>query len=485
MQITLELLYLTYIFVSNVNGDYNNSVRIYNEDFKCLVPELTIDDQDMDMEQFLENFAKVKEIKFPISYGPVTEKYICKLKCVDGYWVGPLCSSSTDGRFKTLLKECVYKHEYPLLTVYFRNSSIQNDTNFPHNTTISARCKYFGMYKLKGDSEIRCENGAWLSKFPECVPTTVITNFTGDAPPTIRYEVLDGSAIVEPNGELLVFPDSHIRIDCMALRSKGDLEWTWTQSMANYKTGWLDDYSNTFRINLPKLGVRFAETFTCSTPDGTTNKIVVRVVNVNCEIISMPAPYVRQYTTGNRLGESTHFSCEPGYHMSGASILYCMGDGHWSSPPPICEETFCPFFTSLNPQLSIIEHNSSFGGRAVFTCAWGYRLVGAPGLECEQDGQWSGEMPQCIPIYCPDPILPEHGQLVTKTISKDGKFPVGDLLIYACNEGYEVMGELSIVCTENGFWSHPPPFCLPPTEIKRLNTIYLENTTLVNLDSVY
>ncbi|VVC96125.1 unnamed protein product [Leptidea sinapis] len=384
----------------------------------------------MDMEQFLENFAKVKEIKFPISYGPVTEKYICKLKCVDGYWVGPLCSSSTDGRFKTLLKECVYKHEYPLLTVYFRNSSIQNDTNFPHNTTISARCKYFGMYKLKGDSEIRCENGAWLSKFPECVPTTVITNFTGDAPPTIRYEVLDGSAIVEPNGELLVFPDSHIRIDCMALRSKGDPEWTWTQS-------WLDDYSNTFRINLPKLGVRFAETFTCSTPDGTTNKIVVRVVS------------------------------------------------HWSSPPPICEETFCPFFTSLNPQLSIIEHNSSFGGRAVFTCAWGYRLVGAPGLECEQDGQWSGEMPQCIPIYCPDPILPEHGQLVTKTISKDGKFPVGDLLIYACNEGYEVMGELSIVCTENGFWSHPPPFCLPPTEIKRLNTIYLENTTLVNLDSVY
>lgn len=85
-----------------------------------------------------------------------------------------------------------------------------------------------------------------------------------------------------------------------------------------------------------------------------------------------------------------------------------------------------------------------------------------------------------------DPIIPEHGQLLTKTLkSKDRKYPVGDLLIYTCDTGYQVLGESSIVCTENGFWSHPPPFCLPPAEIKNPHTIYIENTTLVHVDNGY
>lgn len=51
---------------------------------------------------------------------------------------------------------------------------------------------------------------------------------------------------------------------------------------------------------------------------------------------------------------------------------------------------------TLGPHLSLVEYNSSFGGRAMFQCSWGYRLVGAPGLECEMDGTWSGEVPFCI-----------------------------------------------------------------------------------------
>ncbi|CAF4748505.1 unnamed protein product [Pieris macdunnoughi] len=480
MHICLWLFICAPILIS-IYGDTTER----NDDYKCILPELTLDDLNLDMKKFLENFAKVKEIKFPISFGPLPEKYICKLKCVDGYWVGPLCSSSPDGRFKTLLKECTYNNDFPLLSVSYKNSSIENDTNFPHNTTITARCKYFGMYKLKGENEIRCENGEWDPKFPECVPTTVITNFTGDAPPTVRYEVASGSAIVQPTGEVFVYPESTIWLDCMSLRTAGEPEWTWTHSMENYKTGWANELDNIFRITLPKLGARFAETFTCATPAGTTNKISIRVVSVSCNPLATSSPPLRLYTTGHKLGNTAHFSCEPGYHLSGSPQLYCMGNGHWSSLPPTCEETFCPFFTSLNPHLSIIEHNSSFGGRAVFTCSWGYRLVGAPGLECENDGQWSGEMPQCIPIYCPDPIIPEHGQLLTKTTSKDGKYPVGDLLIYTCDTGYQVLGEASIVCTENGFWSHPPPFCVPPAEIKNPDTIYIENTTLVHVDNGY
>lgn len=71
----------------------------------------------------------------------------------------------------------------------------------------------------------------------------------------------------------------------------------------------------------------------------------------------------------------------------------------WSSSPPTCVETLCPMLKSIGPHLNVVEYNSSFGGRALFQCAWGYRLVGPPGLECEHDGKWSGEVPHCSRMY--------------------------------------------------------------------------------------
>lgn len=85
-------------------------------------------------------------------------------------------------------------------------------------------------------------------------------------------------------------------------------------------------------------------------------------------------------------------------------------------------------------------------------------------------------------IYCPDPLVPKNGRILTEPSSKHGKYTVGDLMTYACDDGLQLVGESSIVCTENGFWSHPPPFCLPPSEIRKTDTIYIENTTLVHLE---
>lgn len=198
--------------------------------------------------------------------------------------------------------------------------------------------------------------------------------------------------------------------------------------------------------------------------------------------MTVPSQYIRQFTQGTKLGNSAHFSCQPGFHLNGSAILTCMGNGQWSSLPPTCEETFCPMLKTLGPHLSVVEYNSSFGGRAMFQCSWGYRLVGAPGLECEMDGKWSGEVPHCIPIYCPGPLVPTNGRLLTEPSINNGKYPVGDLMIYSCDDGYEIVGESSIVCTENGFWSHPPPFCLPPSEIRKTDTIYVENTTLIHIE---
>lgn len=37
-------------------------------------------------------FSLFQQIKFPGIIGPLQEKVICKIKCIDGQWVGPLCA---------------------------------------------------------------------------------------------------------------------------------------------------------------------------------------------------------------------------------------------------------------------------------------------------------------------------------------------------------------------------------------------------------
>lgn len=42
-----------------------------------------------------------------------------------------------------------------------------------------------------------------------------------------------------------------------------------------------------------------------------------------------------------------------------------------------------------------------------------------------------------------------------------GRYAVGSLVQFACKGAHQLEGEASIICTETGFWSHPPPFCKP------------------------
>jgi len=50
---------------------------------------------------------------------------------------------------------------------------------FPHDAVVLARCREIGVYKLLGESALQCQNGAWNHRVPTCIPTTMLTNFTG------------------------------------------------------------------------------------------------------------------------------------------------------------------------------------------------------------------------------------------------------------------------------------------------------------------
>jgi hypothetical protein len=71
---------------------------------------------------------------------------------------------------------------------------------------------------------------------------------------------------------------------------------------------------------------------------------------------------------------------------------------------PMCISIQCPPLFLEDPNLSLVELNTSAWGRAVFRCSWGYRLSGPSAIECEPNGHWSGPLPRCrgkhfTPIY--------------------------------------------------------------------------------------
>lgn len=52
--------------------------------------------------------------------------------------------------------------------------------DLPHGHTLQARCRDLGLYKLLGESKVLCSNGLWAPKMPSCVPTTLLTNYSGN-----------------------------------------------------------------------------------------------------------------------------------------------------------------------------------------------------------------------------------------------------------------------------------------------------------------
>lgn len=43
--------------------------------------------------------------------------------------------------------------------------------------------------------------------------------------------------MVEPSGELYVYPDSTVKLDCITPRALGEPDWSWTQALGQHSSG--------------------------------------------------------------------------------------------------------------------------------------------------------------------------------------------------------------------------------------------------------
>lgn len=84
-------------------------------------------------------------------------------------------------------------------------------------------------------------------------------------------------------------------------------------------------------------------------------------------------------------------------------------------------------------------------------------------------------------VQCPQPLVPINGRIDgTSGSASHRRYAVGALVTFSCTEGHLLVGEASIVCTETGFWSHPPPFCK-----YIILLLYTTNTSILYLYQVY
>lgn len=59
----------------------------------CPPPQLALNGTETEEGELRirKDYTRVREVKFFGSIGPLNERRLCKIKCIEGQWVGPLC----------------------------------------------------------------------------------------------------------------------------------------------------------------------------------------------------------------------------------------------------------------------------------------------------------------------------------------------------------------------------------------------------------
>ncbi|RXN11710.1 membrane cofactor -like isoform X1 [Labeo rohita] len=204
----------------------------------------------------------------------------------------------------------------------------------------------------------------------------------------------------------------------------------------------------------------------------------------------------------------TEYKCDDGYTMKGEGYIVCKENG-WSPEPPQCiaqctQSSFgprnvivtadhlstqsfadgvtvtiqcmvgykpagskasksvtsvkCPSPPSIeNGQLVDVPLDYYDYSQAVsYRCNGGFDIIGQSTIHCSEDGTFKPDPPTCFD-GCPAPIVPNAKRIGGRSRS----YKRNHFIEYKCDDGYTMKGEGHIVCKENG-WSPEPPQCIGP-----------------------
>ncbi|XP_075409854.1 CUB and sushi domain-containing protein 2 isoform X3 [Tenrec ecaudatus] len=263
-------------------------------------------------------------------------------------------------------------------------------------------------HTLRGSSERTCQaNGSWSGAQPEC---GVISCGNPGTPSNARVVFSDS----------LVFSSS-IVYECRE---------------GYYATGLLSRHCS---VN---------GTWTGSDPE---------CIVINCGDPGIPANGLR---LGNdfRYNKTVTYQCVPGHMMEShrVSVLSCTKDRTWNGTKPVCRAITCKP-PQLIPNGKVVGSDFTWGSSVTYTCLEGYQLSLPTVLTCEGNGSWTGELPQCFPVFCGDPGVPPRGR------REDRGFSYRSSVSYSCQPPLVLVGSPRRFCQSDGTWSGTQPSCIDPT----------------------
>ncbi|XP_076365523.1 clotting factor C-like isoform X2 [Tachypleus tridentatus] len=192
----------------------------------------------------------------------------------------------------------------------------------------------------------------------------------------------------------------------------------------------------------------------------------------HCEIIkgcllpqSIPGVIENRKPTVNP--QTISYSCLPGFKLQGPSRITCLPNGQWTNSPPRCIQQCARLAAPEHGEVNFKGQDLIEGASATFSCDRTYYLIGKETLSCHPGGQWNGDVPLCKKlIFCPDLKGILHGSMRVDISFEQqyGQYPQGSNVTFKCSLNHYLIGENSITCKRDGFWSDHEPSCVKVAE---------------------
>ncbi|XP_025141922.3 complement factor H isoform X6 [Bubalus bubalis] len=162
-------------------------------------------------------------------------------------------------------------------------------------------------------------------------------------------------------------------------------------------------------------------------------------------------------------GTQATYKCRPGYRTLGSIVMMCRG-GKWVSlnPSRICRKKPCahPGDTPFGSFHLAEGTQFEYGAKVVYTCDEGYQMVGEMNFRECDTNGWTNDIPICEVVKCLPVTEPENGKIFSDALEPDQEYTYGQVVQFECNSGYMLDGPKQIHCSAGGVWSAETPKCV-------------------------